>query len=299
MTTQELFNPEDRKNKKRRVWLITGASKGLGYAFANAALEARDQVVAVARTVGKLESLKEQYQDALLFLRLDIRERESVFATVKAAVEHFGRLDIVVNNAGTMTLGMVEELSEADARDLMETNFFGALWVSQAVFPYLREQRSGHLIQISSIGGVISGPMTGMYSASKFALEGLSEALAQEAAHFGVKLTLVEPGGYWTDLYSTMRSSQPLEAYNPLREELAQQFAEGSIDSDPKLAAEALMKLVDSENPPLRLILGSAIFDIARNTYKERIATWEAWESVSRAAEQGISVSPKDGATEV
>jgi len=181
----------------------------------------------------------------------------------------------------------------------METNFFGALWVSQAVFPYLREQRSGHLIQISSIGGVISGPMTGMYSASKFALEGLSEALAQEAAHFGVKLTIVEPGGYWTDLYSTMRYSQPLEAYHFLREELAQQYAESSIDSDPALAAEALMKLVNSENPPLRLILGSAIFDIARNTYKERITTWEAWESVSRAAEQGISVPPKDGATEV
>lgn len=296
MTTEELFEPEDRNSKKRRVWLITGASKGLGYAFANAALEAGDQVAAVARTVGKLESLKEQYQDALLFLRLDIRERESVIATVKAAVEHFGRLDIVVNNAGTMTLGMVEELSEADARDLMQTNFFGALWVSQAVFPYLREQRSGHLIQISSIGGVISGPMTGMYSASKFALEGLSEALAQEAAHFGVKLTLVEPGGYWTDLYNTMRYSQPLEAYHSLREELAQQYAENSIDSDPTLAAEALMKLVDSENPPLRLILGSAIFDIARNTYKERIATWEAWEAVSRAAEQGIPVPEGYGA---
>ncbi|MCY9578772.1 SDR family oxidoreductase [Paenibacillus alvei] len=297
MTTQELFKSGERNMKKRRVWLITGASKGLGYAFANAALEAGDQVVAVARTVGKLETLKEQYQDTLLFLRLDIRERESVFATVKAAAEHFGRLDIVVNNAGTMTLGMVEELSEDDARDLMETNFFGALWVSQAVFPYLREQRAGHLIQISSIGGIISGPMTGMYSASKFALEGLSEALAQEAAHFGVKLTLVEPGGYWTDLYTTMRYSQPLEAYDSLREELAKQYAEGSIDSDPALAAEALMKLVDSENPPLRLILGSAIFDIARDTYKERIATWEAWESVSRAAEQGIPAPPGYGAS--
>ncbi|WP_253947898.1 SDR family NAD(P)-dependent oxidoreductase [Paenibacillus ehimensis] len=221
MTTQNSDKFLDRNTGKRRVWFITGASKGLGFAYASAALEAGDQVVAVARTIGQLEKLKEQYQDALLFLNLDIRDREAVFATVKVAVEHVGHLDIVVNNAGIMTLGMVEELSETDARDLMETNFFGALWVCQAVIPYLRQQRSGHLIQISSIGGLISGPMSGLYSASKFALEGLSEALAQEAAHFGVKLTIVEPGGYWTDLYTTMRYSSPLDAYASLREELA------------------------------------------------------------------------------
>ena len=271
-----------------RVWFITGASKGLGYAFTKTALDAGDQVVAVARTKGKLEKLQEQYADALMFLKLDIRDRETVFATVKAAVEHFGHLDIVVNNAGIMTLGMVEELSEADVRNLMETNFFGALWVCQAVIPYLREQRTGHMIQISSIGGLISGPMSGLYSASKFALEGLSEALAQEAAHFGVKLTIVEPGGYWTDLYTAMNYSKPLDAYDSLREELTKQYSEGSVDSDPILAAEALMKLVQSDNPPRRLILGSVIFDLVRNTYHERIKTWEDWESVSRSAEKGI-----------
>ncbi|MGZ7442999.1 SDR family oxidoreductase [Paenibacillus sp. TH7-28] len=298
MTTQKPDKLTDRNIGKRRVWFITGASKGLGYAFTSAALEAGDQVVAVARTIGKLEKLQEQYQDSLLFLHLDIRDREAVFATVKVAVEHFGHLDIVVNNAGVMTLGMVEELSESDARDLMETNFFGALWVCQAVFPYLREQRAGHLIQISSIGGLISGPMSGLYSASKFALEGLSEALAQEAAHFGVKLTMVEPGGYWTDLYTAMRYSNPLDAYDSLREELVKQYAEGSSDSDPILAAEALMKLVESENPPLRLILGSMIFDLVRNTYQERIKTWEDWESVSRSAEKGIPAPEGYGGTQ-
>ncbi|MDO3675574.1 SDR family oxidoreductase [Paenibacillus ehimensis] len=298
MTTQNSDKFLDRNTGKRRVWFITGASKGLGYAYASAALEAGDQVVAVARTIGQLEKLKEQYQDALLFLNLDIRDREAVFATVRVAVEHVGHLDIVVNNAGIMTLGMVEELSETDARDLMETNFFGALWVCQAVFPYLRQQRSGHLIQISSIGGLISGPMSGLYSASKFALEGLSEALAQEAAHFGVKLTIVEPGGYWTDLYTTMRYSSPLDAYASLREELAKQYAEGSIDSDPVLAAEALMKVVESENPPLRLILGSMVYDLARKAYKERITTWEDWEGVSRSAEKGIPAPEGYGVTE-
>ncbi|MDN9008801.1 SDR family oxidoreductase [Brevibacillus laterosporus] len=277
-----------RKSKKERVWFITGASKGLGYAYTCAALEAGDKVVAVARTIDKLEELKDKYQDRVLPMKLDVTDRNAVFSTVTAAMEHFGRLDIVVNNAGIMVLGMIEELSETEARSLMETNFFGALWVCQAVMPYLRSQGSGHIIQITSIGALISGPMSGMYSASKFALEGMSEALAKEAAHFGVKLTMVEPGGYWTDLYTTMGYSTPLDSYGSLREELAKQYSEGSIDSDPRLAAEALMKLVNSDNPPLRLILGSVVYDLAMNTYNERMATWEQWEAVSRAAEKGI-----------
>ncbi len=283
--------------KNSRVWFITGASKGLGYAYAKAALEAGDRVVAVARTLSHLDPLKEKYQDSLLPMMLDVRNRESVFDVVRAAVDHFGRLDILVNNAGTMTLGMVEELSENDARDLMETNFFGALWVSQAVMPYLREQRSGHIIQITSIGALVSGPMSGLYSASKFALEGLSEALAKEAASFGIKLTMVEPGGYWTDMYTAMRISPSKEAYGSLKEEMAQQNSEGSVDSDPQLAAKALMKLVDSEDPPLRLILGSMVFDAAIHTYEERLATWKQWEQISRAAEKGIPAPEGYGET--
>ncbi|MGG3279159.1 hypothetical protein [Paenibacillus solani] len=122
----------------------------------------------------------------------------------------------------------------------------------------------------------------------KFALEGLSEALAKEAASFGVKLTMVEPGGYWTDMYTTMSLSQPIEAYGPLREEMTKQYSEGSVDSDPQLAAQALLKLIESDDPPLRLILGSMVFDVAINTYKERINIWKQWETVSRAAEKAI-----------
>lgn len=244
-------------SENKRVWFITGASKGLGYAFTCAALKAGDKVVAVARTIDNLAKLEETYQESLLPLNLDVTDREAVFSTVETAVKHFGRLDIVVNNAGIMTMGMIEELNESDARKLMDTNFFGALWVCQAVMPYLRSQRSGHIIQITSIGAIISGPMSGIYSASKFALEGMSEALAKEAEHFGVKLTMVEPGGYWTDLYTSMSYSNPLDSYGTLRDELAKQYSEDSVDSDPSLAAEALMKLVASNNPPLRLILGS------------------------------------------
>lgn len=282
---------------RERVWFITGASKGLGYAFTRAALQAGDKVAAAARTSGKLEALTEEYDEDLLYVKLDVTDREAVLAAVQKVVQHFGRLDIVVNNAGSMALGMVEEFSEEDARSLMDTNFFGALWVSQAVMPYLREQRSGHMIQITSIGALVSNPMSGLYSASKFALEGMSEALAQEAAHFGIRLTMVEPGGYWTDLYTSMRVSEPLEAYEPLREELARQYAEGSVDSDPALAAEAILKLVNSENPPLRLILGSMVYDVAMETYRQRMSSWSAWEAVSRAAEKGIAM-PEGNSTE-
>lgn len=283
--------------ENNRVWFITGASKGLGYAFTCAALKAGDKVVAVARTIDKLEKLKDMYRETLLPLNLDVTDRKAVFSTVEAAIEHFGRIDIVVNNAGIMTLGMVEELSEFDARKLMDTNFFGALWVCQAVMPYLRSQRSGHIIQITSIGAIISGPMSGIYSASKFALEGMSEALAKEAEHFGVKLTMVEPGGYWTDLYISMGYSNPLDSYETLREELAKQYSEGSVDSDPSLAAEALMKLVDSDNPPLRLILGSVVYDLAMDTLETRMATWKEWEEVSRASEKAIPAPEGYGAS--
>jgi NAD(P)-dependent dehydrogenase (short-subunit alcohol dehydrogenase family) len=269
-----------------RVWFITGASKGLGRAFTEAALAAGDRVVAVARGVEALDDLVAEHADLLLALPVDVTDRGAVFAAVAQAAERFGGLDIVVNNAGTMSMGMVEEFTEAQARAQMETNFFGALWVSQAVMPVLRGQGSGHIVQISSIAALGGFASTGLYSASKFALEGLSEALAAEAASFGVKVTIVEPGGYWTDLYTTgLTTTEPQEAYTRLRAELEKQWAEGSIDSDPRLAAEVLMKLVASDDPPLRLLLGGMAYDLALTISRQRMDTWAAWEGVSRAAE--------------
>ena len=263
-----------------RVWLITGASRGLGRAFAEAALAAGDRVVAISRTPAPLDG------DRALVLTADVTDRTAVFAAVEQAVARFGRLDVVVNNAGAMWLGAVEEFSEEEARAAMELNFFGALWVTQAVTPHLRTS-GGRLLQISSIGGVVTGPMAGLYGAAKFALEGMSEALAQELAPFGVHVTLVEPGGYWTDLYrSGMHLAEPLEAYSALRS------GEGgeaeSVDSEPRLAAEAIITLVDSDDPPLRLILGSAVLDAAIAMTRARIDTWERWQDVSRAAEHAV-----------
>ncbi|GIJ08473.1 SDR family oxidoreductase [Micromonospora andamanensis] len=270
-----------------RTWFITGASRGLGRAFAVAALEGGDQVVAASRTAIR-EDFDERYGDRLLTLRLDVTDRAAVFAAVTTAVEHFGRLDIVVNNAGTMSMGMVEEFTEAEARSQFEVNVFGALWVTQAVLPHLRARHAGHIVQISSIAALGGFPTTGMYSASKFALEGMSESLAMEAAAFGVKVSIVQPGGYWTDLYTSMTSTSPIDAYAPLRAEIERQWAEGSIDSEPRLAAEALLKLVDSDDPPLRLLLGSMVYDLAFDISRRRMDTWAGWEQVSRAAEHAV-----------
>ena len=271
-----------------RVWLITGASRGLGRAFTEAALAAGDRVVGAARDVSPLDELAARHPDRLLALRLDVTDRAAVVDVVARAVRHFDRLDIVVNNAGALFAGMVEEFTEAQARAQLDLNFFGALWVSQAVLPHLRVQGSGHIVQISSIGALGGFPSTGLYSASKWALEGMSEALAAEAAGFGVKVTIVQPGGYWTDLYTSSRASTPEPAYEPLREELAKQWAEGSIDSEPRLAAEALMTLVASDDPPLRLLLGSMVYDLAFDISKRRMDTWAGWEQVSRAAEKAV-----------
>lgn len=211
------------KTSKTRVWFITGASSGLGREFTKTALESGDKVVGVARTTESLNELEEQYQDTFKSFKLDITDREAVFTVIDQAVSHFGNLDVVVNNAGNMIMGMVEEFTEAEIRQQVETNFYGAVWVTQAVLPYLRKQKSGHIVQISSIGGVLAGPLTGMYSASKFALEGFSEALAQEASHFGINVSIVEPGGYWTNLYTQMQFADVKEEYRPVREFLASQ----------------------------------------------------------------------------
>ena len=197
-----------------KTWFITGTSRGFGREWTAAALERGDRVAATARDPHTLDDLVAEHGDALLPLALDVTDRDAVFETVRRAHEHFGRLDIVVNNAGYGQFGMVEELSEQEARDQIETNLFGALWVTQAALPFLREQGSGHFLQVSSIGGISAFPGIGMYHASKWALEGISQALAQEIKGFGIHVTLIEPGGFSTDWGgSSARHAEPLDAY--------------------------------------------------------------------------------------
>ncbi|EME62542.1 short chain dehydrogenase [Rhodococcus ruber BKS 20-38] len=246
-------------------------------------------MAALARTATAVPEFRDD--ERVLTVDVDVTDRSAVFAAVDRVVDHFGRLDVVVNNAGTMWTGFVEEFTEEQARAQMETNFFGALWVTQAVLPALRRRR-GRLLQISSIAGIAAFPTTGLYSASKFALEGLSEAVAAEAAHFGVAVTIVEPGGYWTDLYKDMPATAPLDDYAALRAETAATSAAGGVDSEPALAAAAVRAAVDSDVPPRRLILGSVVYDAAVGLAQDRIRDWAAWEKVSRAAEHAVPAPP-------
>ena len=182
-----------------KTWFITGASRGFGKEWAIAALERGDTVAATARDPKTLDDLVQQFGDKVLPLRLDVNDRDAVVAAVQDAHDRFGRLDVVVNNAGYGQFGMIEEISEAEARAQFDTNVFGALFVTQAALPYLREQGSGHFLQVSSIGGISAFPNIGIYNASKWALEAFSQSLAAEVADFGIKVTIIEPGAYGTD----------------------------------------------------------------------------------------------------
>ena len=264
-----------------RTWFITGASKGFGREWTIAALERGEQVAATARDTATLDDLVQRFGDAILPLKLDVTDRSAVLAAVAAAHERFGRLDIVVNNAGYGQFGAVEELSEADARDQIETNLFGALWVTQAVLPILRAQGSGHILQVSSIGGITAFPNVGMYHASKWALEGLSQTLALEVAPHGIKVTIIEPTGYATDWGGpSARHAEPNPAYDGVRE-LNRQRRAGMNPGDPAATREAVLKVVDAENPPLRIFFGDGPLAVATKDYESRLATWREWEPVS------------------
>ncbi len=270
-----------------RTWFITGTSRGFGREWAAAALHRGDRVVGTARDASSMQDLATEYGDALLTLPLDVTDRNAVFATVKQAHDHFGQLDIIVNNAGYGQFGMVEELSEQEARDQIETNLFGALWVTQAALPFLREQGSGHFLQVSSIGGISAFPGIGMYHASKWALEGISQALAQEVKSFGIQVTLIEPGGFSTDWGgSSARQAQANDAYAEVREASQRRRQNGASSAgDPVASAEAILRVVDAEAPPLRVFFGKAPLGIAEQDYEGRLATWREWQPVAEIAQ--------------
>ncbi|HEV7205426.1 MAG TPA: SDR family oxidoreductase [Jatrophihabitans sp.] len=270
-----------------KTWFITGASRGFGREWTIAALERGDSVAATARDAATLDDLAAEYGDRLLPLTLDVDDRAADFAAVRQAHEHFGRLDVVVNNAGYGHFGMIEEVTEAEARAQLETNVFGALWITQAALPYLREQGSGHIIQVSSIGGISAFPLVGIYNASKWALEGFSQSLAQEVADFGIHVTLVEPGGFDTDWAgSSARHSDPLPAYEAFREKaLEQRKQRVATPGDPHASGAAILRVVDAEQPPLRVFFGTAPLAIAERDYASRLETWREWKDVAELAQ--------------
>ena len=267
------------------VWFITGTSRGFGREFARSALERGDQVAATARSLDSLDDLTATYGNNILPLELDVTDKTAVEKAVAAAHENFGRLDVVVNNAGYGLFGMVEEITEQQLRDQLETNLFGPFFVTQAVLPLLRAQGSGHIIQISTIGGIGAFPSLGGYHASKWALEGLTESLAQEVAGTGIHVTLVEPGGFATDWAgSSAVHAAPNPAYDQIRQAMAER-ASGAQYGDPTAAGPALLHVIDAEQPPLRVLFGSQPTQIVKHLYAQRLQTWADWEHVSHAAQ--------------
>ncbi|MFI7233089.1 SDR family oxidoreductase [Nonomuraea angiospora] len=270
-----------------KIWFITGAGRGFGKEFAKAALGRGDKVTATVRKLGDVDDLVEEFGDAVLPLQLDVTDRAGVFAAVGQASTHFGRLDVVVNNAGYGLFGAIEEITEQQLRDQLEVNLFGVLHVTQAVLPVLRKQGSGHIVQISTIGGVAAFPSLGGYHASKWALEGLSESLAQEVAPFGIKVTLVEPGGFATDWSgSSAVRAEPQPQYDPIRQAMAERGKQTppELTGDPAAAGPALLDVVDAEQPPLRVFFGTMPTMIVPGIYQSRLDTWEQWKHVAIAA---------------
>ncbi|MGD0032305.1 SDR family NAD(P)-dependent oxidoreductase [Paenibacillus illinoisensis] len=271
---------------ENKVWFITGASRGLGRIWAEAALSRGDKVAATARTPENIADLKERFGDAVLPLALDVTDSQQVEHVVQQAHAHFGRLDVVLNNAGYTLVGTTEEADESDVRELFDTNYFGTLRVIQAALPLLRLQGSGHILGVSSAMGIVAAPLIGFYCASKWAFEALHDSLAQEVKSFGIKVTLLEPGAFATDFGSplSMKTSQGLEVYAELRNRVSLRLSTEER-GDPNATADAILRIIDAEEPPLRFAVGAGVLPLVRGVYADRLATWETWETVSNGAQ--------------
>jgi NAD(P)-dependent dehydrogenase (short-subunit alcohol dehydrogenase family) len=267
----------------KKTWLITGASRGFGRIWAGAALRRGDQVTVTARKLADVVDFRERFGDAALPLALDVTNTEQVQQVVQEAYAHFGTLDVLVNNAGTSLFAATEEASDEQIRGLFDANYLGMVRVLRAALPLLRKQGHGHILGVSSGLGITALPLMGFYCATKWAVEALHESLAREVKAFGIKVTLVEPGAYATEFGKSGEVADSLKAYTDLRKQVLTRLATMER-GDPAATTTAILKLVDTDNPPLRLGLGNTILPRARAAYAERLATWEAWEGVMNAA---------------
>lgn len=272
-------------DKNAKVWLITGSSTGFGRSLAEAVLQHGDRVVATARKPEQLDDLTKQYPETAKAVRLDVTKPQEVREAIKVAVDTFGQIDVVVNNAGFASVGAIEALSDEDVRRQFETNFFGALDVTRAVLPTLRQQRSGHILNLSSVGGFVSFGVLGIYCASKFALEGISEALSKEVAPLGIKVTIVEPGAFRTEIngQALTISDTIIDDYTASIDGTMQWLKEmdGKQPGDPAKAAAAMIQVVESKDPPLRLALGADAVSAIDAKLESVKAELDAWKTVS------------------
>lgn len=264
---------------------ITGASRGFGKLWTEAFLRRGDKVIATARNLSALDDLVTKYGNNFLPLQLDVNDRSAGFAAIAKAREHFGSIDVLINNAGYGLFGTIEETSEKEARDQIETNFFGLLWLSQAVLPIMRKQGHGHIIQLSSVLGLISRPVLGLYAASKFAVEGLSESLAAEVKDFGIHVSIIEPSGFDTEWGSSSAAhTVAMPEYNTIKAN-HQAGIPPDFRGDASGTTAAVLKLIDSKNPPLRLLLGKYANLLVKKDYESRNAEWDSWLETTLAAQ--------------
>ncbi|GAA4995768.1 SDR family NAD(P)-dependent oxidoreductase [Actinopolymorpha pittospori] len=266
------------------TWFLTGASRGLGAHWAEAILDRGDNLAATARDAATLKPLTDRYGDRVLALKLDVTDRAAVDAAVDEVEQCFGGIDLLVNNAGHMLHGAVEEVSADQARAQMDVNYFGALWTTRAVLPGMRRRRHGRIMQVSSIGGLVAYPTLGIYQASKWALEAMSQSLAAEVAAYGIHVTLIEPIMFPTGLAAASPQSTPDPAYADAREALYAGAA-GFLPGDPAATAQAILALADTPNPPLRVLFGTNGLDALRTEYAGRLAGLEEWDYISRLAQ--------------
>ncbi|GAB3352871.1 SDR family NAD(P)-dependent oxidoreductase [Arachidicoccus ginsenosidivorans] len=265
-----------------KIWFITGSSRGFGRIWAEAALERGDKVAATARNTASLLPLKEKYGENVLLLTLDVTKTEQVRSAVQAAFDHFGRIDILINNAGYALVGTIEESDTKDIRSLYETNIIGTVSVIQAALPYLRKQGHGHILGVSSGLGHLAYPLIGYYCSSKWAFEAIHESLATEIKPFGLKVTIIEPGAYATEFGSpnSIKQTSTLSEYDPLRMQVMEQL-QSLEQGNPNATPPAIFKVVDADEPPLRINLGRHNLPEVSAAYQQRLATWQAWAAVA------------------
>ncbi|MFF3559682.1 SDR family NAD(P)-dependent oxidoreductase [Streptomyces sp. NPDC002574] len=277
-----------------RTWFLTGASRGLGAEWARAVLERGDRLAATARDAASLKPLVDAHGDQVLPLGFDVADAAAVREAVAAAEAHFGGIDVLVNNAGHMLVGAVEEVTDQQARGQMDTNFFGALWTTRAVLPGMRARGGGRILQVSSLGGVVAYPSLGLYHASKWALEAVSQSLAAEVAAYDIHVTLIEPIVFHTGLMTSSPQAREDDAYTHARHAL---FAGAAhiVPGDVAASGRAVLELADAAEPPLRVLFGIGGLDEVREEYASRLDGWQKWDGLSRAA-HGSAAEAADGA---
>ncbi|MDB5196812.1 MAG: short-chain dehydrogenase/reductase [Flaviaesturariibacter sp.] len=277
-----------------KVWLITGCSTGFGRELAKEVLAGGGKVGVAARKTEDVADIVSPYPDTSLAVKLDVTKADEIASSVAQTLERFGRIDVLVNNAGIGYFGAIEESEEAEVRRMFDINVFGLANMTKAVLPHMRKQRSGHIVNVASIGGLVGFPGVGFYNATKFAVDGLSESLSKETAHLGIKVTIISPSGFRTDWAGRSANNSPIviEDYAPTAgaNKATIRGYSGNQPGDPVRAAQAILKAVESENPPLRLLLGAGALKGARNKLTELQRDFDAWEETTIGADH-----PKEG----